>query len=268
MLRSVFAKSLRDRRRSFVWWVVGMFGYLLLLSSAWPTLQQQRQELSRLLENYPESLLAVFGIGRGDDLFTPAGFLDAQIYGWLVPLVFLIVGIGFGSAAIAGEEERKTMDLLLANPLTRSSVVVHKLLAMAVLLAGLGLVLFGATWAGAALVGMDIGLDRLAAGATSGTLLGWVFGALALAIGCATGRRGLALGVAAGLGVVAFLANSLWEIMGELEPARRASPFYYYASGEPLVNGLNWWHAGVLAGLAILFGVLGVFAFRGRDVSV
>jgi len=44
----------------------------------------------------------------------------------MVPLLLLVFGIGFGTNAIAGDEEKGTLGFLLASPLPRWRVVVAK----------------------------------------------------------------------------------------------------------------------------------------------
>ncbi len=46
------------------------------------------------------------------------------------------------------------------------------------------------------------------------------------------------------------------------------SPFYYYIGGDPLLNGLNVGHAGVLIGLTAIFIVAALILFERRDLSV
>ena len=47
------------------------------------------------------------------------------------PIAILVVTIAMGARALAGEEESRTMDLLLGNPITRSHLIVQKSIAMA-----------------------------------------------------------------------------------------------------------------------------------------
>jgi ABC-type transport system involved in multi-copper enzyme maturation permease subunit len=63
---------------------------------------------------------------------------------FLAPLLFLIFAIGQGSGAIAGEEERGTLDLLLANPRSRVRIVLEKFGALALMTLGLAAMM----WAG------------------------------------------------------------------------------------------------------------------------
>ena len=138
MLRNIFAKTLRDRRRSMIWWIAGSFGYLVAITATYTFFVQQQSAYESLLADYPDALLAMFGVESGAALFSPDGYLTSQAFGWLVPLLTLALGIGVGAAAVAGEEEAGTMDLLLALPVTRTSVILQKLGAMFVLVFLLG----------------------------------------------------------------------------------------------------------------------------------
>ena len=42
------------------------------------------------------------------------------------PLLFMIFSVWIGTASIAGEERRGTLEILLALPITRSSIVLKK----------------------------------------------------------------------------------------------------------------------------------------------
>ncbi|HKZ28399.1 MAG TPA: ABC transporter permease subunit [Acidimicrobiia bacterium] len=268
MLRNIFAKTLRDRRRSMIWWIVGSFGYLVAITATYSFFIDQQQVYQSLLENYPEALLAMFGVESGAALFSPDGYLTSQAFGWLVPLLTLVLGIGIGAGAVAGEEEDGTMDLLLALPVTRTSLILQKLGAMIVLLLVLGVAVFAGTAVGAVGIDMDVSMVNLAAASLSAVLFGLVFGTLALAIGAATGKRGVSLGVSSGVALVAFLIQTLAPIVDWLEPAHPLTPFYYYGDNQPLVNGLHWGHAGVLIGLSALLVLVAVLTFRRRDIGV
>ena len=65
-------------------------------------------------------------------------------------------------------------------------------------------------------------------------LVATVFGTIALAVGAATGRRGLARGLGALAAVVAYLLSSLAEVVRWLEPVRPVSPWYHALGVDPL----------------------------------
>ena len=119
MLRSVFLKSIRDLRRGFVWWAVGLVGYVAMIVSVYPTIRDN-PELNKLVESYPEALKAFIAFGGQLDFTSAAGYLGSELFSFMFPALFLVASVGNGAGSIAGEEERGTLDLLLAEPLSRT----------------------------------------------------------------------------------------------------------------------------------------------------
>ncbi len=265
MLRNVFLKSLRDQRRSFTWWAIGLVALTLFTVLFYPALGDA-PELNELLGD-EDSLIRAF-VGNIDDLTSPEGFLNSQLYFLLVPILLLVFAVAGGSGAIAGEEEKGTLDLLFSHPVRRSVVVLQKIGAL--ILSTLALAaLIGITVAiGALLVDMDISPGGVASVTISSALLGLFFGALAFAIGCATGRRGTTLGITGAAAVLTYFVNALQPVVDILEPARFVTPFYYYIGADPLNNGLDLLHAAVLVAATALLTLVAVASFERRDIAV
>ena len=62
----------------------------------------------------------------GPDYTSPAGYLRAELFALLGPILYLVFAIGAGGRAVAGEEEVRSLDLLLSTPLTRTQIVRDK----------------------------------------------------------------------------------------------------------------------------------------------
>ena len=266
MLRNVFWKTLRDHWRSLLWWCVGA-GLLALVTVLFYPSVSQFPEFEEIFADSPEALANLF-TGGFTDLTSPAGYLNSQLFILLVPIVLLVFAIGYGGGAIAGEEDRGTLDLLLALPVTRAQALVQKFGAMVVLIAALGTALWAALVIGAVAVDMEIGAGRIAQATLSGVLLAIAYGALALAVGSATGKRGLAYGVAGAAGVVGYFLNALAPAIDVLTPLHPLSPFYYYIQANPLANGMNLAHAGALIAIAGVFLAVAWVTFDRRDLGV
>lgn len=267
MLRNVFLKTIRDRRRALLWWSLGILVYALFIGLFWPVLEDSREELEALIAAYPRELLGLFGVEEGAEMFTPSGYLESQAFGWLVPVVFAIYAAAMGAQLIAGEEEAGTLDLLLANPIARTRVVWQKWLGLAAAMATLGIVLFVSVVLTDVLFDFGIPLDRYVAVCVQAALLGLLFGSLAFAAGALGGRRGLILGIVSAAAVATFLINSLGSLTDWMERLRYASPFYYYDSSQPLTNGMDWVNAIVLAGGSALCLAAALWGFPRRDVG-
>ena len=213
----------------------------------------------------PDELMTLFGMGDGD-MSTPVGWYRGETFGLVAPIAALLVGIVVGSRALAGEEARRTMGLLLANPVSRTSILLQKAAAMTLLVITVGVATFSGVTIGSLLGGLDIGVANIAAVSVLMTLLGLVFGGLALALGAATGRVRPAAFGAIGAGLVLHVANALLPLNESLAGLSRFTPFHYYTASDPLANGLDWGHAAVLAGLAAALIAVSMALFRRRDL--
>jgi ABC-2 type transport system permease protein len=266
MLRTIWLKTLRDQLRPMVGYGVGLIALCLYLFAVYPTIRDN-PDLNRTLQNLPDGVKALIG-GTQLDLVSPAGYLQAELFALFIPLLFLIYAIVLGANAIAGEEERRTLDLLLSYPVARGRVVREKFLALCLLLCALGIILWLALIVGAAAINMQIGRGHLAAATTSAVLLSLWVGALALALGCATGKRGVTVGVSAAVAAAGYLMQSLPSFVSSLRPIARISPFSLYASNEPLRHGLNLAHVAALLIATLIFFAVALILFRRRDLAV
>ena len=266
MLRNVFLKTIRDRFRSLLFWEIGLVALGVLLILFYPSIGGSAA-IEQYMEALPKDLLALFA-GDIVDFTSPEGFLNGELFFMMVPLLFLVFAIGFGSSVIAGEEEQGTLDLLLSNPLPRWRAVVEKFGALSVCVLLLALIFWLGLVISTTAIGMDISISRLAAACFSVTLLGVTFGTLALAIGCARGSRGQSIGVTSALGVGLYFLNAMANAVDFIEPFRKLSPFYYYIGADPLTNGLDLRHAAILSGLIVVLLAVALIAFERRDIAV
>lgn len=266
MLRSVLLKSLWEIRRALLWWSVGLVALASMMVAIFPSIHRNRS-LVNLVQDYPRALKAFIAFGGSVDYTSPAGFLGSELFALTVPLALVVAAIGAGARALAGEEEQRTLDILLANPISRSRLVLEKLGALVAELALLSIALWLALAVGTRLASMPIGLGNLAAATLQAGLLALLYGALALLVGAATGTRGTAIAVPAGAAFAAYLANALGAIVDGLRPARIVSPFYHYVAGDALRHGLAVGHAAVLLAIGLAFVALAHVVFARRDLA-
>lgn len=248
-----------------MFWMLGLFLTAVMQMSVYPSVRDSAAQLSKYVESMPEAMKAMFGL-ESMDYTSPAGYLNTELFSVILPMVFASFAMRAGSRAIAGEEDRKTLDLLLSTPIPRKSVVVQKFAAMVTDVAILVIVLFLSLWLGGLLVGFDIGSGFLLAACLNCGLLGLVMGSTALLIGSWKGGRGLSLGVTSALLVGLFLLQSMSQLVDGLRPFRGLSPFYWYLRADVLRNGLSLTDASVLLCVSLVFAALATVAFERRDL--
>lgn len=259
-LPNVLAKALRDQR----WQIVG-FGFALGAMSStsvflWPSVRDT-------LQNFvlPDAIKAFLGTNLS--IATAPGYISARYFGW-VDILLIVYVVLQGTGAVAGEEGTGTMDLLLAQPISRRNVIAQK--AAATIVGSVIIVALG--WVGFAIsvpfVGINISLVDAAIASANMLPITLLFFALSLSAGVLTPSRAMASGVVIGLATAWYFVSTLANGVHSLENLRYFTPFYYYGAGLPLVDGIVWTHAGLLLGVATALIALSVVAFERRDVSV
>jgi len=175
----------------------------------------------------------------------------------LVVTIAIIAGTG----AVAGEEAEGTLELLLAQPLSRRRLLLSKALA--------ALAAIPAFAVGLVVVDIDIGFGRLVAATVMLLPLAALFLALAPWASAAFPTRSAATVVVVVVGVL--VASYVLQVFGLnvdfLAGPRHISPFYWADASETLRNGFPWAR---FIGLSVLAGALvagAIWSFDRRDIA-
>jgi ABC-2 type transport system permease protein len=264
MLRSVLTKWLWDQRRALIGWAIGITAVGVGYAAFYPSVNTAAYEDA--LEAFPQGVFDALGF---TDLTSAAGYLGSTTFGLLGPALIIVMAAALGGSAIAGDEEAGRLELTLAHPVSRWSVLSQRFLAIGIaMVAVCGVLAFALLAISEPAQLQDIGPSNLAAGSLQLALLGILFAGLAIAVGAATGRRSLVYAVVAIVAVTGFFANNLGPTVEGLAWIQDISPFHYYSGGEPLRNGVQAADAAVLAVSAITLVVIGGLRFDRRDVGV
>ena len=235
----VAARLVRDRQRSLLWWSVGVVLLVLFTVALFPSLKGE-ESLNEVIDQMPEALRSMFGIDEAIPLTSAPGYLQGRLFGSLLPLILIVFGIGLGARATAGSEQDGTLELLLANPVTRWTVVVQRYLAVVGMIAGLtavfavSLLVLGAPFGALEEVSMS-GLIGAVAGVFGIALL---HATLAFGVGAATGRRAWALSAATVVAVTGYLLQGLIGLTDAIRPLRFVSPWHWYLGRNMLAQGV------------------------------
>jgi ABC-2 type transport system permease protein len=263
MLTNVFLKTLRDQRRGLVGWSIGLVLLVLLESALWPTVRNMGN-IEDFIASYPEAMKELFKL---EDFGTGTGFLNGELYSLMLPILFLVYGIGRGARSVAGEEEAGTLEVLLMTRVSPTSLVLHRAAALAAGMLALGVVLFLAVAVGSPMFGLDVPLGEAAAGSLAMVLLGVEFGWLALAVSAVTGRHVIANAVASAAAVAAYVLYAAGGLVEELTAWQGISPFDQALAGGPLGGGVSWTFLWMPAA-AVVFVAAAVPVFDRRDITV
>jgi ABC-2 type transport system permease protein len=259
-LFNVASKSLRDQRWQIVGYGLALLAMAALVVFIWPSYRTTVESIK-----LPQAMQAFLG---SDLSYASApGFVSAEFFSW-IPVLLIVYAVVQGTGSIAGEEGSGTIDLLMAQPVARSTMVLQKCLAFcvgAVLVVALGFVGFALS---IPFVSIDIGLPDAAVASANLLPITLLFFTFSLWLGAVAANRGVAAGAAVAVATGTYFANSLASGVHEISGLRYASPFYYYGAGLPLVKGIDWPHVTLLLGVSALFLALALRAFERRDIAI
>lgn len=227
-------------------------------------------EFRALVEaGYFGDLFEVFAAFGGGSVFTLAGSVAIGFVHPIPIVLVAVLAVGLPVAALAGERQRGTLEVLLARPISRRSLYLTTLVATLLLVAVAVAADVTGVVAGAALFGLagELPAGPLAATAANATLLYAALGAIALAISASSDRLAPALGLVLGLAVVSYAVEFLGAIWPDLAWLRPWSLFHYFQPAEILGGAANPLDTVVLAAVAALATTVGLWVFPRRDLA-
>lgn len=283
-------KLLRDIRTAWIVVVLLLFGFQVLwarvahrisaeLLAAFQGLGVPVEALRRIVFQGPGQIVQAL-MGGGDVRIDHAPDLVSISYVHpLTQTALCVWAIGRAAGAIAGEIDRGTIELLLAQPLRRGQVVVAHLVVDAITMPVICIALWLGTLVGAALAGF-LGaegslhvdpLDFLPALLSVAAFLFAVSG-LTMALSAAGRSRNRVLGIAVLMALLQFLVNLIGQLWPPMRWMRPLTVFYYYQP-QPMIlhaewygEGDVWQRLGVLIGVGAAGYLLALWIFCRRDL--
>ena len=259
-LFALVSHAVRLQLRGVIIWGAALGFYSAAMVASFTAIEGSAEQLNQLMEAYPKGMLEAFGV---TDLGDPANYLHSQVFGF-APLALSFFTIMALSAAVAGAEERGTMDVLLGNPLPRWQLVIGNFVAAALSLLAICAVVGLLTWGMAVLVDVELSVRQVAEAVLNLWPVCIMFGALALLCSALFHRRGLAIAIPAFLLFGMYLLDTIGRASEDLEDLRPVSVFYYY--GSAIENGIDWVDFGGIILVALALVLLAVLAFGRRDI--
>ena len=228
-------------------------------TALFPSLREQIGEFD--YAGLGEAFGATGSLAQADQFFT------TEFLSW-VPLLLLVFAIRTATGLIAGEEHDGTLELLLAQPITRAALFTQRVAALvigATLIASIAAIGFAITWPFVTIDGVSLG-SLVGATYLMVPLVFAVgaFGFLAAALGS---TKGQATGIATSIAVITYVVFVLSLLEDDVEWLRFLTPYYYGQMTTVLTQGFEAWRLVVLVASTVVFLGIGLWAFERRDIG-
>jgi ABC-2 type transport system permease protein len=262
---NILLRTLLDKWKSIGLVTVLFFVFMAYYTALYPsTASMDSASLNEMLEN--PAIKVLLGSLQWDNSFESYLSIKGLMFTGLIAGGFVAwLTAGF----ISGEVDHKTIDLLLAQPVVRTRLVLTRyaalITAVVIMIAAM---LLGIVVAVKALA-IDTSIPWLAYTLVYMGVLTLAFGAIALFISTllSDGRRAALTSL--GVLVLMYFMETVGSIVDLLGPIRYLSLFHYARYNEMLVTRtLNLADLGVMLAVAVVFVALAVYVFKRRDINV
>ena len=263
MFRTVWSKTLRDYRLPLLNWGIGM---ALIIAAVYATISQQSGQSAASLNQIMQSFRF---LGDPVSVTTPGGFVYIKVLDHTVPIAITIWALLAGARMVRGEEERNSIDLLLATPISRTRLLIEKLLALLLALIGIGLLISVGIIGGEQAAKVPVAAGRALLAGLNVSLYAFLYGSIALFLSQFFLSRGTAAGITGGILAIDFVLAGTARTVPHTEWLQYISPLYYYQINKPLIIGYtNYPYAAIiLIVLALLLCIVSVWLFTTRDIG-
>jgi ABC-2 type transport system permease protein len=260
---TLFSRKLYKNGLMILGWGLGLalLGYFLF--DIYESMFGMNIDLKQMLAAFPEEMLAFFG---GDvDIFDPAGFIHLEFFSY-IQVILGIVMVSGATGLIVKKEEEGSLELILAQPVSRSAVFWSQLAALILTL----VLILVITWGGFALGlastdSFDLDQGQLVRPFISLFAVLLLFLSLALLLSMILPTSGAASMVSNLVLIASFFITSLAQIEDRLAGLNRFSPMRYYQGGMAL-SGLDYQYLLFLLGISAVFISLAWLLFEKRDL--
>ncbi len=260
----LYLQTLRWNRVRLLAVVVASIGWGMLIPIVYVAFGEAFKNLANS-GAFPRELLN-FGSGS---LFTLPGALTL---GLQHPLVIAFVGIfaiGSTVAAVAGEREGGTLEILLARPISRRTLYLTIAAACVTLVGIVMLALLGGQLIGVSIQGLtnQLNLGLMPLVFLNGLMLWSAFAAFGLAASVSFDRHAPAIGLSIGYLLFNYFLEILGSLWRDVAWSQQYSLFHHFNPGKILTGQTDWLDFAILAGAIAIPVAYALVVFPRRDLA-
>lgn len=201
---AMLRRALKDLRWTIAWYAGGIAIYMLVMTAFFPTVRDNAEQFQSMMQAYPEVFMEAF---RVTDFTTLSGFIGAEIFSALWPIIAAIFVILTGAATVALEVERGTIELWLSVPERRSRLLLAKVAALLIGILLLVVATLVSLAAGVAAIGEAVPVAGFLAMGVVLIAFEAAIGGYAVLFSVFFSERGKAAGLAAAVTLAFYIAS-------------------------------------------------------------
>ena len=267
MSLKILTSNLKLGRWGILAWSGIVFLYALFVVYLYPIISESSQEIMNYINSLPDAFKAAFGLeGKLTEMLSLEAFASVEFFSFW-PLLIGIYGI-FVCVGIAREMEQGTLDLLMAQPVSRYKVILAKFGVFVVSAFLIAVFSILGIMAGAATVDTPVNVGSISLVFVEAFLLVLALGSVTLLCAAIFLRPRQALMVAGIFMGLSYILNFVVPALPEsFEWLRNLSVFYHFQPADIATDvALNNLSIAIYVGIFVVCTGAAVITFQRRDL--
>ena len=262
----IYKREIISNRKSFLIWIIIIVALNAMIFSVYPSFASQAGGLEELIKSYPETFIKAFAVDILD-LTNILHYFGMEIY-LFITLLGSIYAMILGSGIISKEEDEKTIEFLLAKPVSRTKIITSKILAVLSYIVLFNIMLFIANYIMMEVLktgGFDIKVFILLS--LGALLLHLTFAAIGLLISVFIIKARTVMSVSLGVVLGMYFLGLASSMSDKLTGLKYVSPFKYVDAADIIINAKIDYMYIIIMVLIIGFSLIGTYIFyRKKDI--
>ncbi len=268
-MKDVIAWELKRRRKIMFWWSLGTIIMTTMIVALYPSIRDQAAQMNQVINELPKGLREMkAGTAGTVNVGDPLQFLNSQLFYATLPIMWIILAITRGSSVLGREEQDKTLEILLSQPISRTRLLFAKAISLMIELLVVGAVCCVILIVLGPVFDLDIGASRIMGASLLTALFSLSFGYIAFALQAASSltRRG-ATTIAVILSFGGYILVSLSGLTDWLDTPVKFFPYHYFAPLDTLEGHFPTGIVIYLVATFLIGTLLAIIGFRRRDIG-
>lgn len=266
---SLYTQMMRTNMKIFFGFGIGSAAYVTLMTTLFPMIQNNMEQIDEMIKIFPEALLRALGL---ESMSSYGQFIAAEYYGLFYLFILGAFTVMMSIHLIARLIDRGSMAYLLSTRVSRAEIVMTQIV---VLISGLLIIHILTFLAGFIAAKLSIETESTIAFIEFfqinfiGFLLFFAIGGYSLLISALFNDEKNVFAVAGGLTFVFYVIDMVGKIVIKIEWIRHLSLFSLYEPGKIANGDTNIWLSSIIfIAIGIIGYILAILIFRKRNLPL
>jgi ABC-2 type transport system permease protein len=264
---SIIKRTINDRKTVILIYIIVALAFLLMYVSMFPSFADQTEQWDEVMKTIPEGVMKAFNL-EDYSFARLENFLSGELYSITWPLLLIILAVSTAGAAIANEIEKGTIEIILAQPITRTKFYLSRYIAGVVVILVFVIITIYPTIPMAKIFDISITPNNYSTLAFSAFLFGIAVFSVGYALSAIFSDRGKVYFLTAGLMVLMYVFNIVALLKESFSDLKYLSFFHYFNPVDNLVrNKIDATGVIVFITTIIVAFAVGLIVYNKRDIA-